>query len=156
MGLYEFGRRGTIERFIGRQPNPTGTRRELERFYEQTAPVHNVRVDKQFLLIPDNIFLVNDLCWICLNIEPNKLLGITINYLSTLYLYGIDGQCGMTFVGNEKRGRELMEYLYERLPNVYFSEHIHQKDLLPLTERWRQKKDYAWFFYQGRSQHAKK
>lgn len=156
MGLYEFGRRGIIESFISRQPNPAGTRRELERFYDQVEPVKNVRVNEQFLMLPDNVFLTSELCWIYLVIEPNKLFGVTINKLCTLCIRGINNRYGRIFLGVEKDGHEMMKYLFDRLPNVYFCESTDKKDIAKLDSLWKNDRNYDWFLQQAHEQHAKR
>lgn len=156
MGLYEFGRRGIVEDFICRQPNPARIRRELEQFYEQVVPIRNVRINEQFLMLPGAVFLTSDLCWIWLKTEPNKLFGITIGKLSRLFIWGTDGQCGNIVLGDEKNGKEVFTYLFDRLPNVYFSENIENAEREKLYSRWYQERNYHWFWQQGRQQHTKR
>lgn len=157
MGLYEFGRRGIIERFISRQPNPAKTRRELEKFYEQVQPIRNVRINDQFLMITDNVFLTSELCWIYLEIEPNKLFGIiTLNKLCTLCIRGINNQYGRIFLGVEKDGHEMIKYLFDRLPNVYFCEITDKMDIAKLDSLWKNDRNYDWFLQRAREQHERR
>ena len=126
MALYNFISNRPIEKFLKKQDRPMEARRALEAFYENTRPVHGVRVNEQFFIIDRSVlgFCLLDpkeIAWVYPRVTDMKLYGV----IPTGSIKGVgirtrDGVEYQATVASKAAMDELFRYLFDKLPGAVF------------------------------------
>lgn len=156
MALYGWNNKKRVEKFIAAQPNPDETRKALEKFYDSTPSMHNVRVDKNFLIIETlapKIMRSSDVVWVYHHQTKIKYMGlIPTGSTHAILIHTADGQQHSVSVATGGQAKNLLNFLFTNLPVAAFG--YNDK----LVELWQSKDEdkFSKFYAIGLVQHARK
>lgn len=156
MALYGLKNKRMVEKFIEAQPDPAAVRKALEKFYESAPSLHNVRVDKSFLMIetlPARLMHASDVVWVYHHQTKIKYMGlIPTGSTHAILIHTAGGKQYSVSVATSGQAKNLLNFLFTNLPAAAFG--YSEK----LVELWNGKDpDKAWNFHAiGVLQHAQK
>lgn len=126
MALYNVINNRTIEKFLKKQENPLEARQALEAFYENTTPVHGVRVNERFFIIDRSVlgFCLLDpkeIAWVYPRVTNMKLYGvIPTGHINGVGIRTRDGVEYQATVATKGAMDELFRHLFDYLPGAVF------------------------------------
>lgn len=124
MALNSWKNRGKVDKFVKAQADPKAARMALEKFYENTPAMNGVRVNSEFVVIESLVFNVakaSDVIWVYHYSNQVNLYGV----IPTARTHAIkmrtrDGQEFSAVVPTDTAAKNLMRFLYERMPQAVF------------------------------------
>lgn len=115
---------GEIKKFLKKQKNPDAVRLELKEFYEQTTPIHGIRVNHKFLIIDRAAFRImntSDILWVYHLNTKSKMYGVlTVGSFHAVVFRTSDGADNRVVVSTAKSAEELIHYLFPILKQAFF------------------------------------
>lgn len=113
---------GRYQKDLKKYCEATGAESKVEQFYRNTAPIHNLRLSRDYILGTGEktCFLPSDdLLWAYTYIEKRKKYGvITVSKHVSVKFCSKDGTQRQHAVGSEEQGHQILEQIHTVLPWV--------------------------------------